>query len=88
MTNPTGPTEFFSESLNAAKDNLCKAIERLEVTAPISAEKLMKIAEIQTEMAKATALVMVAQAIQACSTPGDSIRYGVAEVAAALRESR
>jgi hypothetical protein len=79
------PHEFFTEAINSAKGNVGEAIRIIEEARTIDSDKLLRIAEIQAEMAKAAGLVIVAQAIQACSTPGQSIRYGMAEVAEALK---
>jgi len=55
-----------------------------------SFKDLLAAASAQTELAKASALLEIGsqlQALSAIATPGASIRYGMAEVAEALRES-
>lgn len=70
-----GPTEFFNKTLNMANANLEQIVEGTRDTPNL--DVALKAAEIQVEMAKAVGLVMIAQAIQATSTPGQSIRYGM-----------
>lgn len=82
MTNAQ-PAEFLTEALNAAKNNVGEAITRAERSG-LTSDKLLRVAEIQAEMAKATALAMIAQALNGVATPGQSIRYGMADVAAAI----
>lgn len=70
MTSQANPSEFFEESINVARDNIGKAIEIMERTGTAHTDRLLRIAEIQAEMAKATALVMIAQALQESGIPG------------------
>lgn len=74
---------FVASSINNAKKNLAMLEDQRMET-----KDVLKVAGIQAELAKAGALVMIAQAIQSSSTQGNSIRYGMAEVAGALKSLR
>jgi hypothetical protein len=74
-----------AEALNAASTNIRKALDMTVVSAP---GPLMEAARLQTELAKAAALLEIGiqlQALNQMAAPGASIRYGMAEVAEALR---
>jgi ABC-type xylose transport system permease subunit len=84
MANNT-PAAMATEALNAASTNIRKALDMTVVSAP---GPLMEAARLQTELAKAAALLEIGVQLQALSqiaTPGASIRYGMGEVAEALR---
>lgn len=85
MSNVGNVGAMAAECLNAASTNIRKALDMTVVSAP---GPLMEAARLQTELAKAAALLEIGVQLQALSrmtNPGNSIRYGMAEVAEALK---
>ncbi len=81
------PAEMAMHALNAAADNLKGGLDKLPARA--SAQEHLAAAEIQIELAKAASLLEIGRQLQHLSsiaTPGESIRYGMAQVADALRD--
>lgn len=88
MTKLTTPMDMAISAANAAKDNVEAAIGKLRGVPTF--QEQAEAARLQIELAHAVALIEVArqlQALSAMATPGQSIRYGMAEVAEALRNS-
>jgi hypothetical protein len=89
MTQPDNSVDFFNESINVAKRNITEVVDGLGQR--MNAETALRIAEIQVEMAKAVAIVMVSQQLavigrnlDGVASPGKSIRYGMEQVAASI----
>jgi hypothetical protein len=84
--------KFFNDTVNTAKGNLANIVTGLGKNGGIDVDTGLRVAAIQMEMAKATAimavaqqLAVIAQNLNGVSTPGQSIRYGMAEVAEAIK---
>lgn len=84
QTSSKPPQEYLEEVLNAANSNLRLVVEAAGGEPKI--DHLLRLAQVQAELAKAAGLVMVAHAIERTVTPspGQSLRYGLLGVQEAL----
>jgi hypothetical protein len=82
---PMEPHEFFADAVNSARKNIAETVRLLENGGGANPTMLLKIAEIQASLAQGVGLAMVAQAIHAGNAPGASIRYGMADIAEAIK---
>jgi len=86
--------EYAAEALNVSRSNLREYIEYKRASGEgLNGPDALEVAQLQSEQAKAAALTFIgeqlsfiARALQGVSTPGQSIRYGLADVAQALTD--
>lgn len=71
------PREYAAAQIKISETNLGS----LNISSP---ENVLAAAQVQATTAVAAALLDIAEAVRQCSTPGQSIRYGLTDLTAAV----